>query len=87
MLDKSDKLVIVMSSLYTILTIFQSFFVYLHVVVSPVLVLSADILQMCLLTQAIVLGIAASVECHKYFPLFRNGFGVVAGEKEGGEDG
>lgn len=49
---------------------------------------SPNTLQMCLASQAVVLGTAASVECHKYFPLFRNGSGVVAGEKKkGGDDG
>lgn len=48
---------------------------------------SPNILQMCLASQGVVLGTAASAECHKYFPLFRNGSGLVAGEKEGGEDG
>lgn len=43
-------------------------------------------LQMCLASQAVVLGTAASVKCHKYFPLFRNGSGEEAGEK-GGENG
>lgn len=43
---------------------------------------SPNILQMCLASRAVVLGTAASVECHKYFPLFRNGSGVVAGEKK-----
>lgn len=34
-------------------------------------------LQMCLASQSDVLGTAALVECHKYFPLFRNGSGVL----------
>lgn len=42
---------------------------------------------MCLARQGVVLGIAASAKCHKYFPLFRNGSWLVAEEKEGGEDG
>lgn len=29
---------------------------------------------MCLASQAVVLGTAALVKCHKYFPLFRNGW-------------
>lgn len=48
---------------------------------------SPNTVQMCLASQAVVLGTAALVECHKYFPLFRNGSGVVAGEKKGGDDG
>lgn len=33
------------------------------------------------------MALPASAECHKYFPLFRNGFGLVARVKEAGEDG
>ena len=38
---------------------------------------------MSLASQGVVLGTAASAECHKYFPLFRNGSGLVAGEERG----
>lgn len=48
---------------------------------------SPNTLQMCLASRGVVLGTAASAECRKYFPLFRNGSGLVAREKEGGEDG
>lgn len=40
-----------------------------------------------LLARELFLAQPASAECHKYFPLFRNGSELVAGEKEGGEDG
>ncbi len=47
---------------------------------------SPNTLQMWLASQGVVLGTAASAECHEYFPLFRNDSGLVAAEKEGGED-
>lgn len=39
------------------------------------------------LARELFLAHPASAECHKYFPLFRNGCGLVAGVKEEGEDG
>lgn len=39
------------------------------------------------LARELFLAPPASAKCHKYFPLFRNGSGLVAGESEGGEDG
>lgn len=48
---------------------------------------SPNTFQMCLASQGVVLGTVASAECHKYFPLFRNGSGLVAVEEEGGKDG
>lgn len=46
---------------------------------------STNALQMCLASQPVVLGTAALVKCHKYFPLFRNGWSWRSGcrEKDG----
>ena len=39
------------------------------------------------LARELFLARPASAECHKYFPLFRNGSGLLAGEKDRAEDG